>query len=77
MMIISDAQPASRVRVIDIQRPNPTTYRSGRWKVKEIYVVELKEENKRDKPKSVQSVTSNDSIGRYLLTQLEHSIRVM
>jgi len=64
---VEDALPASRFRMIPIQRPNPTTYNSGRWKVKEIYVVHLKEEGKarpdKPKPTSAQSVTSNESIG--------------
>lgn len=64
---VEDALPASRFRMIPIQRPNPTTYNSGRWKVKEIYVVHLKEEGKgrpdKPKPTSVHSVTSNESTG--------------
>lgn len=58
---------ASRFRVIKSQTPNPRTFFSGRWKVREMYLMELSnhKEAGKEPPQTSRgtSGTSNDSTG--------------
>jgi len=49
---------ASRFKVIKSQTPNPRTFKTGRWKVKEMYLLELSNHKE-----SGNSIASNESGG--------------
>ena len=58
---IEEKATASRFRVINSETPNPRTFYSGRWKVKEMYLLELTTSHK--ETASGTSLTSNESTG--------------
>ncbi|KAL5246955.1 hypothetical protein ACHWQZ_G018978 [Mnemiopsis leidyi] len=53
---------ASRFKVIKSQTPNPRTFKTGRWKVKEMYLLELSN-HKDTREGTANSIASNESGG--------------
>lgn len=53
---------ASRFKVIKSQTPNPRTFKTGRWKVKEMYLLELSN-HKESREGIGNSIASNESGG--------------